>query len=205
MSKPARLLGQRFERLTVSKIDRIDRYVYWECLCDCGNIVIATTGNLRSGNTRSCGCFKRDNPNITVKHGLSQSDEYRIWRGIKDRCRNPTSKYYDRYGGCGIDVCDEWYNSFETFYRDMGPRPSPDHSIDREENDKGYSKGNCRWATPTEQANNRRNNVYYEFDGERKTLTQWCREFRVERWKLQRLIKSGMSLESALDSVIASN
>jgi hypothetical protein len=92
------------------------------------------------------------------KHGLSGTPEHRNWRNMIDRCGNPKCKYYPRYGGRGIKVCERWLgpDGFANFYADMGPKPSPAHSIDRVNNDAGYEPGNCKWATKAEQARNRR-------------------------------------------------
>ena len=89
-----------------------------------------------------------------TKHGMSKSDEYKIWVGMKSRCFNKNNYCYLKYGGNGVTVCDDWKESFESFYRDMGPRPSKKHSIDRIDNSKGYNKDNCRWATATIQSRN---------------------------------------------------
>jgi hypothetical protein len=105
-------------------------------------------------------------------HGLRYSAEYDIWRGIKKRCADSSLQ---NYGGRGISVCKEWEDSFESFYRDMGPRPSPRHSIDRfPDKDGNYEPCNCRWATCTEQQRNRRNNVLVEWNGEVRTLVEWA-------------------------------
>lgn len=93
---------------------------------------------------------------------------------MKERCHKLDHKNYNDYGARGITVCDEWRNSFATFIHDMGPRPSPTHTIDRKDNEKGYSKDNCYWATRIEQANNKRSNRLFTINGETKTLKQWC-------------------------------
>lgn len=94
---------------------------------------------------------------LFTKHGMSTSPEYNIWRHIIRRCYSPTATAYPRYGAKGVRVCDKWRAGFVNFYNDMGPRPSPKHSIDRIENSKGYEPGNCRWATRKEQSINRSN------------------------------------------------
>lgn len=209
MPKILNLTGQRFARLTVTlkTLDTVKSgATIWECLCDCGSVVYIPTGNLRSGQTRSCGCLQKEAVTKTnrnkVTHGLTDTPEYRIWGLIKDRCYNVKNKRYCDYGGRSISMSDEWKESFETFYQDMGPRPSEEHSIDRRENDKGYSKENCRWATKEEQANNTRRNLLIEFDGEKKTLAEWCRELTVSYPDVYRRINRGMEFEDAVDDVI---
>ena len=114
-----------------------------------------------------------------TKHGNASRDRgttsmYRRWNGIKSRCRNSNHPHYDRYGGRGITVCDEWADSFEVFYRDVGDPPSSKHTLDRINNNKGYEKGNVRWATRKEQSNNTSANVWVEHDGKRMTWSQWA-------------------------------
>ena len=205
MPKALDLKGRRFERLTVTlkrtDVDLGDGSVVWECVCDCGSVTLVRAGKLSSGQTRSCGCLRKD---LSTTHGLRKSPEYIAWRNIKKRCYNPKHPQYADYGGRGITMCDEWKDSFETFYRDMGPRPSPELSIERKNNNEGYSKTNCRWASRMEQANNRRSNLLYEFDGETKTLAEWCRELRLDYDSVRNGLRRGLSFEDALDDVIHS-
>ena len=205
MTVPLDLVGQCFGRLTVkSKLMVKDNQgqTLWDCLCSCGNTVIARGYSLRNGNTRSCGCMRKEaaakmgSGNIT--HGLSKSDEFNIWHGIKERCCNEKHPAYERYGGRGITMCDEWKTSFEAFYRDMGKRPSSDHSLDRKDNDKGYSKENCRWATLVEQANNRRDNILYFHDGVHRTLAAWSRELNFDYKKAYTHLQNGSSFEGII-------
>jgi len=114
-------------------------------------------------------------------HGLSKTRENRIWRGIKDRCYNPNRPEYVRYGGRGIKMCEEWKNDFTTFYRDMGVRPSPNHSVERIDTNGDYEPSNCRWATRVEQQNNMRGNVKVKYMGEVMTLGQLWRKTTVCR------------------------
>ena len=202
--KASNLTGQRFSKLVVQSICRQDgsNRMHWLCLCDCGNTIVVRADNLKHGLTRSCGCLRIEATGVgAVTHGMCGTPEYEIWKGIKKRCCAEDYIEFPQYGGRGITICDEWKESFEAFYRDMGPRPSPEHSIDRRDNNKGYSKENCRWATLVEQANNRRDNLYFDFDGDRKTLTEWCREFGLNYNRIRYLIlKKGMSFEDAIYS-----
>lgn len=162
----AELIGRTFGRLTVETdigprrlaTGRSKRFL--SARCQCGTAVEVTADNLRSGHTQSCGCFHHDNTlSVNVTHGdtrVERTTEYRSWDAMKQRCLNPNDQKYPRYGGRGITICDRWLNSFESFLADMGRKPSPIHTIDRyPENDGNYEPGNCRWATPHQQADNR--------------------------------------------------
>ena len=104
----------------------------------------------------------------------NQTREYATWSNIKTRCYNENCKSYARYGAKGIRMCDEWRDSFVAFYRDMGPKPSADHSIDRIDTSKGYTPENCRWATREEQARNKTTTIWIELDGVRRPAIEWC-------------------------------
>jgi hypothetical protein len=166
MGKLMDLTGKTFGKLTVIRLagkhPTTPRKYLWECTCECGSSKEVCGTNLSIGKTKSCGCLVGKNST----HGESESREYRIWRGILERCYNKSSASYPRYGGRGIDVCEMWRTDFSSFLSDMGRRPSKSHSIDRIDNSKGYSKDNCRWATPLEQANNTRRNISVEVGGE---------------------------------------
>jgi hypothetical protein len=140
--------------------DKTREHRQYECQCECGNICVVQLRNLKINKTISCGCYARERQKeASIKHNLHKSPEYSSWISMKQRCYNPKSTPYDSYGGRGITVCDRWLESFDNFYEDMGPKPSPTHSIDRIDNYKlidGYSKDNCRWATKSEQVQNRR-------------------------------------------------
>ena len=207
MPAPMDLTGKMFGRLLV--LGRYDEKIWgarpWICECQCleKKRIIVATSTLTTGNTSSCGCLRKE---VTIArsttHDLSRSREYAAWEAMKNRCYNPKYPKYKNYGGRGIAVCVEWINSFEAFYRDMGPKPTPEHSIDRKDNDKGYYKDNCRWATRLEQINNTSRNVYYEIDGQRKTLAEWCRIYDVG-YKLAhcRIKELGMEPKRALTFV----
>lgn len=131
---------------------------------------------------------------------MTNSSEYRSWASMNSRCSNTKDSNYPRYGGSGIFVCDEWKESFEAFYRDMGPKPTPGHTIDRKDNDKGYSKENCRWATKIEQANNRGCNRFYDFNNERLTLAQIAVRLNISEETLRSRFNRGMSKERAFSN-----
>src|SRR5579872_5899824 len=159
MPAALKLTGERFGRLFVIRRNGSGKFGKnsWECLCECGNRVIVTGGLLRSGKTKSCGCLHSAALSTrNTKHGRSGTREYRIWKGMIERCTNPSQRCFKYYGGRGISVCQEWRTSFGAFYSHIGPIPGPDFQVDRIDNDLGYEPGNVRWATRIEQARNKR-------------------------------------------------
>jgi hypothetical protein len=131
-------------------------------------------------------------------HGMSSSAEFEIWCGIKKRCSNPEDKRYDRYGGRGIIVCERWESSFENFLYDMGARPSPNHTIERIDNDGHYGPDNCRWATNTEQANNRSTTRFVEYNGKTISIPDLAREVGADARMIRRRLDAGWDLADAI-------
>jgi len=164
------LSGQKFNRLTVIKRVGKDKQgvALWRCLCDCGNTSTVRVSALKNGGTKTCGCSRR----IPKTHGLSRKPIYSIWQAMIQRCHNTSNPTYKYYGCRGITVCGKWRDSFEAFFADMG-HPPKGTSIERIDNDKGYSPENCKWATWKEQANNKRDNRYITHNGITKTICDW--------------------------------
>jgi hypothetical protein len=192
------LKGLRFGRLLVVKPTGYKRRgcTEWECVCDCGTRHNVGTDKLQSGATKSCGCLRLDN---TATHRMTTAPEYGVWSAMKGRCLNQRDNRWATHGARGIRVCDRWLESFENFYADMGPRPSPSLSIERKDNNGDYTPENCVWATDREQADNRRTTLKITIDGRVQSLKAWCRELSIpylRTWK--RLYKSGWTLEKAL-------
>jgi len=196
------LSGQRFGRLAVlSRGPNIRKESGWNCMCDCGRATFVRGYNLRQGLTKSCGCYNREVTTALRKsektHGMSSSPIYRSWRSMIDRCENPRSPDYKRYGGRGISVCRRWRKSFENFYADMGDRPS-NKTIDRLDLDKGYEPANCRWATRKEQANNKRSCVLICCFGRTQNVAQWAEELGVSHSTILNRLRRGWPPERIL-------
>jgi len=194
MGQPAvDMAGQVFGRLTV--LERAENTknnkAQWLCLCECGNKIIVSRRRLKDGMTKSCGCYRVDIGKLNKTHGMKGTRLYRIWSGMKDRCLNPKSKYWDRYGGKGITVCDEW-KTFENFMNWSSENGYTEKlTLDRIENSKGYKPSNCRWATMEQQENNRTNNILHTIDGKTQSLNAWCRELDISRYAFKKLILKG--------------
>lgn len=177
MPKLIDLTGQRFGRLVV--IERADNSAdgraRWLCRCDCGQSKTVLGEHLKKGRTKSCGCAKSESSSKRFKkHGGRNSKLYRIWSNMKDRCNNPDCKVYSDYGGRGIKVCKEWIDDFSAFQKwALANGYKEGLTIDRKNNDKGYSPDNCRWTDRKIQGNNKRNCRYITYKGQRKTVAEW--------------------------------
>ena len=158
-----------------------------EFICPlCSNIFIARIHSIKSLAIRSCGCLRtamlKERVTTHGQSGTKTTPEYKAWTEMIERCTNENAKYYHRYGGRGIKICERWRNSFEAFFQDMGERTSSNHSLDRfPNNDGNYEKSNCRWATPVQQCNNRSNTIYITHNGETKTLMEWSRLLNIRQ------------------------
>lgn len=192
------LKGEVFGRLmVVSRAPNAgvrDSNARWNCRCDCGRMVIAYGQDLRKHKVVSCGCW---NAEKRTRHGLARTPEYRVFMAMKMRCENPKDAAWKNYGGRGITVDPRW-SSFPQFWEDMGPRPTGG-TLERIDNNKGYSPDNCTWATHKEQLNNRRNNRVLFHEGERLTLAQWAERLGLNYSTLAKRLARGQAVEDALN------
>jgi hypothetical protein len=195
------LSNMKFGRLTVLKIDKaVDKRVFWLCQCECGNIKSVAGHCLKCGDTLSCGCLQRENASKkNKKHGLSGTSIYKQWAGIKRRCFNPAFKQFNDYGGRGITMCDEWKNSFISFYEWATKNGHKEGlTIDRINNDGNYEPNNCKWASQKEQCANRRTNRIYTVDGVTDILYNLCKKYSMHMDTVINRMKKGLAIEDAL-------
>lgn len=205
MSNFIDLTGQKFGRLTV--INRVANSksgkTMWFCNCICGNSCIVYSGNLRGGQTKSCGCIHKEKFNHTI-HGKRHSKLYLKWQNIKKRCLNPNAANYKNYGGREnnpVTVYSEWANSFKAFYDwSINNGYKDGLSIDRIDNNKGYSPQNCRWVTLKEQANNKTTNKMIDYKEKTQSLSNWANELEMDYSLLYLRLKRGWPIEKAFST-----
>jgi hypothetical protein len=192
------LTGRTFGALTVRKYLGGSK---WACACVCGGSTTAVTGNLRSGNSQSCGCRKRAVlGESTVTHGWCGTPTYRSWKAMRTRCKNPSTPAYKNYGGRGITVCERWLK-FENFLADMGERQQG-HSLERKDNNKGYRPDNCVWATPLEQGLNTRTTRRITWQGTTMSMSEWAKYAgHHPAWLHKRLAR--MPMDAAMVGIVA--
>ncbi len=200
------LTDKTFNYLTARfPVGRKGRSFIWRCNCKCGQISDVASASLKSGGIKSCGCYNIEQlKKRLTTHGLTKHPLYHIWNGIIDRCTNKNSKDYYKYGARGITVCESWID-INVFVRDMGQRPTKQHSIDRIDNNGPYSKENCRWATKSEQNYNKRDTVYLEYQGQKHTIKEWSeitglsvgiiRSRRCLKWSDERILSTPRLIE----------
>jgi len=206
------MIGKKFGRLTVLRFAGKGKpgKLFYECLCDCGNIKTIRKDHLTGGRTKSCGCLRNEQCSKTGKlneqHGHSHSKNrcnsptYYTWVAMKARCSNPNNIGYADYGGRGITVCKRWQR-FKNFLADMGERPAGT-SIDRIDSDKGYFPGNCRWATKKQQRRNQRSNQFITFNGQTKCIADWAKTTGNNDATLRSRIRNGWSIEKTLTTPV---
>jgi hypothetical protein len=174
--------------------------------CDCGKMKMMNVWKVKTGHSRSCGCLRREiaKERFTTHghNGVHRSSEYKAWCNMIQRCTAPTNNNYQNYGGRGIQVCPEWLNSFSAFIADIGLKPTPRHSLDRKDVSGNYEPGNCKWSTKREQMNNTRRNRFLTFMGQRRTVTEWCRELNLKHSAINCRLHDGWEVERALTTPI---
>ena len=193
------LVGQTFYYLTVETFaGSKDQARTWGCRCRCGNYTILRTSVLKSGRTKSCGCLFREfleTGRLNYrKHGKYKTPEYGAWAQMKSRCLNKKSRIYPSYGGRGIKICERWI-TFEQFFEDMGKRPSPDHSIERLNNNANYCPDNCCWATRKEQMRNRSVTAYVNWNGKLIALADLADRYQLNLRTVRSRLRSGWAVE----------
>lgn len=194
------ITDKRFGKLLVIKQSdqrNSSNDILWECICDCGNKKSITSGSLRHGSSKSCGCMQG-----RPTHGDSGTRIRAIWNNMMRRCYNESDRQYHRYGGRGIKVCIEWkdYFKFKEWAYANGYRN--DLTIERINVNKGYNPKNCKWATHKEQNNNRSTNRFVTIDGIRKTLSQWSEVYGISQFRIKRRLDPGWIARDAVSTPI---
>lgn len=216
--KNINLEGRIFGRLLVLNLKKeIKGFICWECKCDCGKKIFVRNYSLLNGNTKSCNCLQKDitikNNSKKVTHGISNTKFYYAYFDLLRRCYNIKHKSYKDYGGRGINVCEQWKNSFENFKNDMyesylkhvkefGKKQT---TIDRINTNGNYCKENCRWTTYKEQGRNKRNNHLISYKNKTKSMTEWAEQYNLSVYSLYQRLKANWSLEKALTTPILNN
>lgn len=209
------LSGKKFGILSVLELSRIyDGHAYWKCLCDCGKTIEVNASRLKRGVKTSCGCIARKEgyhksgipKNKT--HGMTNTRLYRIYHKMNLRCYSKANPAYPRYGGRGITICPEWLgeHGFENFAKwALESGYAENLSIDRKDNNKGYSPDNCRWATAKEQANNTRSTVFLTYKGETKPASEWSEITGIRQDTLTYRKRNGWTDEECIETPLSKN
>lgn len=212
MPKALDLTGQKFGLLTVLQMNperTAAGKIRWGVLCDCGTHKTMNGSHLTSGWVKSCGCTRAENvKKVCVTHGMTGTREHKIWVGMRQRCFNEKNPDYKHYGGRGITVCEQWKDSFESFYADLGPCPTEEHTLERREVNGNYEPNNCFWATREEQANNTRRNTFVEYQGKLYTVAELAKLPKVVEKRISyatlyyRIFRYGFSVEKAINEEV---
>lgn len=204
--------GQKFGRLLVVKYlytnDR--RKAVWLCKCECGSYIEVPSENLVTNNTKSCGCLHREMAKKKIKKLIESQTKYKrlyekdiaiVFNQMKRRCYNKKCKAYKNYGERGIRICKEWLDDFNKFYEwSINNGYKKELSIDRIDVDGDYEPNNCRWITNLQQQNNKRNNKYLEFNGERMTYAEWSRKLKIPISTIVDRVRRGYTVEKILNT-----
>lgn len=205
MGRLVDLTGRKFDRLTVLSRGKNSNTgcARWVCRCDCGKTVVVLGGSLTGGKTHSCGCYRNENSaNKATKHGKHELKIYGVWSSMKGRCFCESNKSYKNYGGRGITVCDEWME-FQGFYEwSLTSGYSEGLTIERIDVNGDYCPENCKWATRLEQAHNKRNNKFIEYNGEKKCYSEWAHELGGTDGLVSQRIKKGWEVKDAVTEPI---
>jgi len=199
MSRRLELTGMIIGKWTVlSECERRRGQTHWVCRCECGTEAVVAGSELNHGRSRQCrGCRTRTH-GASRRKDKKSTPEYGAWCGMIGRCESPKNQRFKNYGGRGISVCERWRHSFQNFLEDMGKRPSLTHSLDRIDVNGNYEPGNCRWATATQQARNKRNNRVLAAFGKTMTITEWAEQTGIPPYTIRRRIRRGWTTEMAL-------
>lgn len=192
------LVNVSFGKLTILERIKEGKKLKARVQCECGTIYIAQLGNIKINKYGCRECMLENKPPPVYKtHGKSKIAEYEVWRGMRQRCNYKHARAFHNYGARGISIDPSW-NDFEQFINDMGRRPSKRHSLERVDNDKGYSRENCIWTVPEVQHRNKRNNVFIRVNGETRCKTDWCIKLNIPISAVCHRYKRGWSLKDSL-------
>lgn len=209
------ITNNRYGKLVaIERSTNISGKTAWKCKCDCGNITYVSTSNLTCNRIRSCGCLKLEKLlERSTTHNQRHTYLYEVWKGIRQRCKNSKHSSYHNYGGRGIKVCEAWDKSFQAFYdwsyaNGYSTENQKDEklklTIDRIDNNGNYEPSNCRWVDRKTQTRNMRTTRFITFNGQNKSVSEWCEIYGIKLQTFNTRIRNGWSIEEALTKPIGS-